>query len=100
MPADGFDAAVKKLGASARPAGSSQRHWVETYISGKDVERGVAVNHPYRGIENLSFRKVSVAEFQNPGADTGSQPLNESPAQRAGFLFCWFHPQRSTIDET
>ena len=22
-----------------------------------------------------------------PGADTGSQPLNESPAQRAGFLF-------------
>jgi hypothetical protein len=72
MPADGFDAAVKKLGASACPAGSSQRHWVETYISGKDVERGVAVNHP-GGIENVSFRKISVAEFQNPGADTASE---------------------------
>jgi hypothetical protein len=40
-----------------------------------------------RGIETVSFRKVSVAEFQNPGADTGSQPLNESPANgRAFFL--------------
>ena len=29
MPADGFDAAVKKFGTSARPGGSSPRQWMD-----------------------------------------------------------------------
>jgi hypothetical protein len=29
MPADGFDAAAKKFGTSARPGGSSPRRWMD-----------------------------------------------------------------------
>ena len=29
MPADGFDAAAKKFGTSARPGGSSPRQWMD-----------------------------------------------------------------------
>jgi len=29
MPADGFDAAAKKFGTSARPGGSSQKQWMD-----------------------------------------------------------------------
>jgi hypothetical protein len=61
MPADGFDAAAKKIGASARPAGSSQRQWVETYIGGKDVERGVAVTDALVGQFNCGQVKFIVA---------------------------------------
>jgi hypothetical protein len=43
MPADSFDAASKKIGTSARPAGSSKKAMAGTYISGKDGGRGMAV---------------------------------------------------------
>jgi hypothetical protein len=86
MPADGFDAAVKNSGPRHVPlAALKGTGWKHTSVGGMSKEAWRSIT--LRGIETVSFRKVSVAEFQNPGADTGSQPLNESPAQRAGFLF-------------
>jgi len=35
-----------------------------------------------------------------PEVPTPEPTLNESPTQRAGFLFLLIYPQRSTVDET
>src|SRR5260370_42451071 len=43
MPADGFDAAAKKSGPRHVPLAAPKRAMGGTYISGKDVGRGMAV---------------------------------------------------------
>jgi hypothetical protein len=79
MPADGFDAASKKIGTSARPAGSSQKAMGGTYISGKDVGRGVAVTVPlyrrYQGIKRKWLRhgQTDVSDPISGNEDRGAR---------------------------
>src|SRR5260370_37869929 len=90
MPADGFDAAAKKSGPRHVPLAAPKRAMGGTYISGKDVGRGMALTMSrytatIRGQADVSQTSSSrrdrpTADFRAAGGDASQHEARDVAA--------------------
>ncbi len=96
MPADGFDAAAKKSGPRHVPLAAPKRAMSGTYISGKDVGRGMAVmsTRTNAAVVKFSSKAASDIEF-----DRHVFRLHAAGAQHAVAIASHPHTLRAGGDE-